>query len=195
MHGELEPIGRFDQIDLHGDVHHINPLAADVNQGVIATLFTRTLDHLVGIRVDRRKLEIPTVLIRTHDSPRITAAMSGGIQPGLHRISHPVAVSRTSKFLTLEIPGDVADAPRLPDLEKAQRLCLELSGPPAFAAAAPLQAAADTQGEGWLQVATRQGPSLHDRITPRLTQLVEQHHFRLRPSLVPRVLAEAGEAT
>jgi predicted HTH domain antitoxin len=32
-----------------------------------------------------------------------------------------------SKPLTLEIPGDVADAIRLPDLEKVQRLRLELS--------------------------------------------------------------------
>lgn len=32
-----------------------------------------------------------------------------------------------SKALILEIPGDVADALRLPDLEKAQRLRLELS--------------------------------------------------------------------
>ena len=32
-----------------------------------------------------------------------------------------------SKSLTLEIPGDVADALRLPDLEKVQRLRLELS--------------------------------------------------------------------
>ncbi len=32
-----------------------------------------------------------------------------------------------SKSLTLEIPGDVADALRLPELEKVQRLRLELS--------------------------------------------------------------------
>jgi predicted HTH domain antitoxin len=32
-----------------------------------------------------------------------------------------------SKSLTLEIPGDVADALRLPDLEKVQRLRLELA--------------------------------------------------------------------
>jgi len=32
-----------------------------------------------------------------------------------------------SKSLTLEIPGDVADALRLPDLEKVKRLRLELS--------------------------------------------------------------------
>ena len=32
-----------------------------------------------------------------------------------------------SKSLTLEIPGDVVDALRLPDLEKVQRLRLELS--------------------------------------------------------------------
>jgi predicted HTH domain antitoxin len=32
-----------------------------------------------------------------------------------------------SKSLTLEIPGDVADAIRLPDLEKVQRLRLELA--------------------------------------------------------------------
>jgi predicted HTH domain antitoxin len=32
-----------------------------------------------------------------------------------------------SKSLTLEIPGDVVDALRLPDLEKLQRLRLELS--------------------------------------------------------------------
>ena len=32
-----------------------------------------------------------------------------------------------SKSLTLEIPGDVTDALRLPDVEKVQRLRLELS--------------------------------------------------------------------
>jgi len=32
-------------------------------------------------------------------------------------------------------------------------------------------------------------------IKPLLTELIEQHHFRLHPSLVQRVLAEAGEAT
>jgi predicted HTH domain antitoxin len=32
-----------------------------------------------------------------------------------------------SKPLTLEIPGDIVDALRLPDLEKTQRLRLELS--------------------------------------------------------------------
>lgn len=32
-----------------------------------------------------------------------------------------------SKSLTLEIPGDVADALRLPDVEKVQRLRLELA--------------------------------------------------------------------
>jgi len=32
-------------------------------------------------------------------------------------------------------------------------------------------------------------------IKPLLTELVEQHHFRLHPSLVQRVLAEAGETT
>lgn len=32
-----------------------------------------------------------------------------------------------SKPLTLEIPGDVADALRLPDMEKIQRLRLELA--------------------------------------------------------------------
>ena len=32
-----------------------------------------------------------------------------------------------SKSLTLEIPGDVADALRLPELEKVQRLRLELA--------------------------------------------------------------------
>jgi predicted HTH domain antitoxin len=53
--------------------------------------------------------------------------MSGGIQPDLHRIFRPATVNRMSKSLTLEIPGDVADALRLPDLEKVQRLRLELS--------------------------------------------------------------------
>jgi uncharacterized protein len=32
-------------------------------------------------------------------------------------------------------------------------------------------------------------------IKPLLTELIEQHHFRLHPSLVQRVLAEASEAT
>jgi predicted nucleic acid-binding protein len=32
-------------------------------------------------------------------------------------------------------------------------------------------------------------------IKPLLTQLVEQHHFRLHPNLVQRVLTEADEAT
>jgi len=32
-------------------------------------------------------------------------------------------------------------------------------------------------------------------IKPLLTELIEQHQFRLQPSLVQRVLAEAGEAT
>ena len=39
----------------------------------------------------------------------------------------PATVTRMSKSLTLEIPGDVADALRLPDMEKVQRLRLELS--------------------------------------------------------------------
>jgi len=45
----------------------------------------------------------------------------------LRRIFRPAAVNPMSKSLTLEIPGDVADALRLPDLEKVQRLRLELS--------------------------------------------------------------------
>lgn len=53
--------------------------------------------------------------------------MSRGTRPGLHRIFGPATVSAMSKSLTLEIPGDVADALRLPDLEKVQRLRLELS--------------------------------------------------------------------
>ena len=48
-------------------------------------------------------------------------------RPDLHRIFRPATVSHMSKSLTLEIPGDVADALRLPDLEKVQRLRLELS--------------------------------------------------------------------
>jgi predicted HTH domain antitoxin len=61
------------------------------------------------------------------EEPGIGRAMSGGIQPDLHRIFRPATVNRMSKSLTLEIPGDVADALRLPDLEKVQRLRLELS--------------------------------------------------------------------
>jgi predicted HTH domain antitoxin len=45
----------------------------------------------------------------------------------LHRIFRPANVNPMSKSLTLEIPGDIADALRLPDLEKVQRLRLELS--------------------------------------------------------------------
>jgi predicted HTH domain antitoxin len=39
----------------------------------------------------------------------------------------PATVMTMSKSLTLEIPGDVADALRQPDLEKVQRLRLELA--------------------------------------------------------------------
>lgn len=53
--------------------------------------------------------------------------MSGGIQPDLHGIFRPATVNRIAKSLTLEIPGDVADALRLPDLEKVQRLELSVS--------------------------------------------------------------------
>jgi predicted HTH domain antitoxin len=45
----------------------------------------------------------------------------------LHWPLPPATVTRMSKSLTLEIPGDVADALRLPDVEKVQRLRLELS--------------------------------------------------------------------
>jgi predicted HTH domain antitoxin len=45
----------------------------------------------------------------------------------LHWPRPPATVTRMSKSLTLEIPGDVADALRLPDVEKVQRLRLELS--------------------------------------------------------------------
>jgi len=45
----------------------------------------------------------------------------------LHWPLPPATVTRMSKSLTLEIPGDVADALRLPDMEKVQRLRLELS--------------------------------------------------------------------
>lgn len=45
----------------------------------------------------------------------------------MHRIFRPANVNPMSKSLTLEIPGDIADALRLPDLEKVQRLRLELS--------------------------------------------------------------------
>jgi predicted HTH domain antitoxin len=53
--------------------------------------------------------------------------MSGEAQPDLHRTFRPATVNYMSKSLTLEIPGDVADALRLPDLEKVQGLRLELS--------------------------------------------------------------------
>ena len=49
------------------------------------------------------------------------------LQPDLHRVFRAATVTYMSKSLTLEIPGDVADALRLPDLEKVQRLRLELS--------------------------------------------------------------------
>ena len=45
----------------------------------------------------------------------------------MHRVFRPATVNYMSKSLTLEIPGDVADAIRLPDLENVQRLRLELS--------------------------------------------------------------------
>jgi predicted HTH domain antitoxin len=45
----------------------------------------------------------------------------------LHWPLPPATVTRMSKSLTLEIPGDVADALRLPEVEKVQRLRLELS--------------------------------------------------------------------
>jgi predicted nucleic acid-binding protein len=32
-------------------------------------------------------------------------------------------------------------------------------------------------------------------IKPLLTELIEQHHFRLHPSLVRQIVTEAGEAT
>jgi predicted HTH domain antitoxin len=45
----------------------------------------------------------------------------------LHRVFSPVMVNDMSKSLTLEIPGNVVDALRLPELEKLQRLRLELA--------------------------------------------------------------------
>ncbi len=47
--------------------------------------------------------------------------------PGLASDLRPATVSHMSKSLTLEIPGDVANALRVADLEKIQRLRLELS--------------------------------------------------------------------
>ena len=46
---------------------------------------------------------------------------------GRHGVLSPATVMTMSKSLTLEIPGDVADALRVPDLEKVQRLRLELA--------------------------------------------------------------------
>jgi predicted HTH domain antitoxin len=45
----------------------------------------------------------------------------------LHRVFSPAMVIDMSKSLTLEIPGDVVEALRLPELEKLQRLRLELA--------------------------------------------------------------------
>ena len=63
-------------------------------------------------------------------SPRFSQCQAGRGKTGaadLHRVFRPATVNYMSKSLTLEIPGDVADAIRLPDLENVQRLRLELS--------------------------------------------------------------------
>src|SRR3984893_11801632 len=45
MHGELEPIGCFDQIDLHRDMRHINLLLTNV----VATFVSKPLEHRLKV--------------------------------------------------------------------------------------------------------------------------------------------------